>query len=83
MADNDVGKGRVFGGLLAKATFTSADGGGGVQRLNKDSAPASAGTARSAGAEKDAAKKMQLGAGYSQMDWMRLTKRDPAGGCTH
>lgn len=66
---------RVFGGLLAKATFKSADGGGGLQRLSKDSAPSSAGTARSGGAV--TAKKVQLGAGYSQMDWMRLTKRDP------
>ena len=64
----------MFGGLLAKATFKSADGSGGVKRLNKDSAPASAGTARS-GSGSNAAKKVQLGAGYSQMDWMRLTKR--------
>jgi len=74
------GGGRVFGGLLAKATFKSADGGG-VKRLDKDSAPASAGTARSSGTTEstrsDVAKKVQLGAGYSQMDWMRLTKRDP------
>ena len=66
--------GRSFGGLLAKATFTSADGSGGVKRLNKDSAPASAGT--QSGGE-GAPKKVQLGAGYSQMDWMRLTKREP------
>ena len=57
--------GRSFGGLLAKATFTSADGSGGVKRLNKDSAPASAGT--QSGGE-GAPKKVQLGAGYSQMD---------------
>lgn len=68
--------GKVFGGLLARATFRSADGGG-VQRLDKDSAPASAGTARSGGTSDGGAKKVQLGAGYSQMDWMRLTKRDP------
>ena len=61
-----------YGGV-AKATFTSADGSGGVKRLNKDSAPASAGT-QSGG---QAPKKVQLGAGYSQMDWMRLTKREP------
>ena len=66
--------GKPFGGLLAKATFTSADGTGGVKRLNRDRAPASAGT-QSRG--EGAAKKVQLGAGYSQMDWMRLTKREP------
>ena len=66
--------GKSFGGLLAKATFTSADGSGGVKRLNKDRAPASAGT--QSGGE-GAPKKVQLGAGYSQMDWMRLTKREP------
>ncbi|MDB9925255.1 cytochrome b5 domain-containing protein [bacterium] len=62
--------GRSYGGLLANATFTSADGGD-VRRLNKDSAPSSAGTQSN-----DGAKKVQLGAGYSQMDWMRLTKKD-------
>ena len=68
----------MFGGLLAKATFKSADGSGGVKRLNRDSAPASAGTSRSSGGgAADAPKKIQLGAGYSQMDWMRLTKREP------
>jgi len=62
--------GRSFGGLLATSTFISHARGGGIQRLNKDSAPASAGTqsADSTG------KKVHLGAGYSQMDWMRLTK---------
>lgn len=71
--------GRVFGGLLARATFTSAEGGG-VRRLDKDSAPAAAGTSRAAAGAADgngAPKKIQLAAGYSQMDWMRLTKREP------
>ena len=45
-------------------------------RLNRDDdAPASAGT-QSVGGD-GPAKKVTLGAGYSQMDWMRLTKRDP------
>ena len=44
-----------------------------MKRLNKDSAPASAGTQSSGDG---VAKKVQLGAGYSQMDWMRLTKRE-------
>ena len=47
-----------------------------MRRLNRDDdAPASAGT-QSVGGD-GPAKKVTLGAGYSQMDWMRLTKRDP------
>ena len=45
-----------------------------MKRLNKDSAPPPRG--RRAEGE-GAPKKVQLGAGYSQMDWMRLTKREP------
>lgn len=68
--------GTSYGGLLANATVRSADGVGGVRRLNRDDdAPASAGT-QSVGGD-GPAKKVTLGAGYSQMDWMRLTKRDP------
>ena len=68
--------GTSYGGLLANATVRSADGVGGVRRLNRDDdAPASAGT-QSVGGDGHA-KKVTLGAGYSQMDWMRLTKRDP------
>lgn len=64
------------GGLLANATVTYADGSdvGRVRRLDgSDGAPSAAGTQSTGGG----AKKIQLAAGYSQMDWMRLTKREP------
>ena len=66
------GEGKRPGGLLANATVTSADGGARVRRLDgSDGAPSAAGTQSKDGA--GGGKKIQLAAGYSQMDWMRLT----------
>ena len=70
------GEGERPSGLLANATVTYADGSdvGRVRRLDgSDGAPSAAGTQSTGGG----AKKIQLAAGYSQMDWMRLTKREP------
>ena len=70
------GEGRRPGGLLANATVTSAADGARVRRLDgSDGAPSAAGTQSKDGA--GGGKKIQLAAGYSQMDWMRLTKRTP------
>ena len=70
------GEGKRPGGLLANATVTSAADGARVRRLDgSDGAPSAAGTQSKDGA--GGGKKIQLAAGYSQMDWMRLTKRTP------